>query len=168
MAPFPAAFMYPRAGILNQWEAAQDSVSTVSGTVMVVRIPWPRESRTLERGGPMSDKGAGACGGPITIRLFGLLRIERHREGLPTELTLEIEDDGVTARELAGLIGIDPERIEGVFVNHVMYGLSRMVMPGDRVAYVPYGTPGPHRVYLGIYEAGQDAGVECSDEPPLT
>ena len=40
------------------------------------------------------------------------------------------------------------------------------VSPGDRVAFVPYGTPGPHRVFLGLYTAGKeesDAPESCRD-----
>jgi hypothetical protein len=39
------------------------------------------------------------------------------------------------------------------------------ISPGDRVAFVPYGTPGPHRVFLGLYAAGKesDAAEACND-----
>ena len=43
-------------------------------------------------------------------------------------------------------------------MNRTVYGIGHHVDPGDRVAFVPYGTPGPHRVYLGLYKAGKDAG----------
>ena len=46
------------------------------------------------------------------------------------------------------------EKIEGVFVNHVVHGIGVHVSQGDRVAFVPYGTPGPHRVLLGLHSAG--------------
>lgn len=93
--------------------------------------------------------------GNVTVRLFGLLRITCEELGLPTVLSAEVPDEGVSALDLAVGLGLNPEIIEGVFVNHTMYGLSQHVMPGDRVGFVPYGTPGPHRVYLGIYEAGR-------------
>jgi hypothetical protein len=93
--------------------------------------------------------------GNVTVRAFGLLRGACDELGLPATLTAEVPEDGVTARELARRLGFEPSAIEGVFVNHTMYALSHVVLPGDRVGYVPYGTPGPHRVYLGIYEAGR-------------
>ena len=42
------------------------------------------------------------------------------------------------------------EKIEGVFINGNAGPLDRTVRPGDRVAYVPPGTPGPYRVILGL------------------
>ena len=38
------------------------------------------------------------------------------------------------------------------------YGLDRVILPGDRVAFVPRGIPGPHRFTLGIYSAGRGEG----------
>ena len=32
-----------------------------------------------------------------------------------------------------------------MFCNHRTYPIDHIIMPGDRVAFVPYGTPGPHR-----------------------
>ena len=49
------------------------------------------------------------------------------------------------------------DMIEGVFVNHTVYDLGHYVMPSDEVAFVPYGTPGPHRFYLGLYKAGKQS-----------
>jgi hypothetical protein len=42
-------------------------------------------------------------------------------------------------------------------VNHTVHGLDVWLNPGDRVAFVPFDTPGPHRVFLGLYEAGKDS-----------
>jgi molybdopterin converting factor small subunit len=91
----------------------------------------------------------------VTVRMFGLLRPMCEDQGLPSTRTVAVPGSGITARELVTQMGFDPEQIEGVFVNHTMFGLSKTVAPGDRVAFVPYGTPGPHRVYLGIYQAGR-------------
>jgi len=47
-----------------------------------------------------------------------------------------------------------------------VHGIGVHVSPGDRVAFVPYGTPGPHRVFLGLYAAGEeesDAAEGCRD-----
>lgn len=93
--------------------------------------------------------------GTVTVRLFGLLRSSCEELGLPVVLTTEVPDEGISARQLAVGLGLNPAVIEGVFVNHTIHGLSQLVMPGDRVGFVPYGTPGPHRVYLGLYEAGR-------------
>ncbi len=98
---------------------------------------------------------------PVTVRMFGTLRLSREADGEPTTLSVEVPAEGVSAHDLAEGLGLDPSAIEGAFVNHVLHALSCDVMPGDRVGFVPYGTPGPHRFYLGLYEAGkadQEAG----------
>ena len=91
----------------------------------------------------------------ITVRMFGLLHSLRVEAGLPTTVTMSVPDPGETAEVLATRLELPLDQIEGVFCNHTVYGLDRVIMPGDRVAFVPYGTPGPHRVMLGLYKAGK-------------
>jgi len=48
-------------------------------------------------------------------------------------------------------VGFTLNKIEGVFINGMAQSLDRgVVRPGDRVAFIPPGTPGPYRVILGI------------------
>jgi hypothetical protein len=93
-------------------------------------------------------------GRPVTVRMFGLLHQFRSEQGLPSTVKVEVPEEGTTGRLLALQLGLPCEKIEGVFVNRTVYGIDHPIMPGDRVAYVPYGTPGPHRVFLGLYNAG--------------
>ena len=95
---------------------------------------------------------AGAPG--VSVRIFGSLRPLRTDQGLPYSLVVGVPEAGTTARALAISLGLPPEKIEGVFVNHVVHGIGVHVSQGDRVAFVPYGTPGPHRVLLGLHSAG--------------
>ncbi|HSK47739.1 MAG TPA: MoaD/ThiS family protein [Coriobacteriia bacterium] len=90
---------------------------------------------------------------PIKVHILASLQRFREERGLPVALELEVPD-GADGWWLAAELGLPYESIEGMFVNHVIYGLDQPVKPGDRVALVPYGTPGPHRVYLGLFEAG--------------
>lgn len=90
-----------------------------------------------------------------TVRMFGLLHSLRVERGLPTTVTVSVPDLGQTAEVLATRLELPLDQIEGVFCNHTVYGLDHVIMPGDRVAFVPYGTPGPHRVMLGLYRAGK-------------
>ena len=90
--------------------------------------------------------------------MFGFLHSLRREAGLPTTVVVDVPAEGLCARELAESLGLQLDLIEGVFVNRTVYGIGHHVDPGDRVAFVPYGTPGPHRVYLGLYKAGKDAG----------
>jgi len=93
---------------------------------------------------------------PITVRVFGSLRPQRDERGLPHTFTCDVPDDGISGRDLARSLDLDPDLIEGIFVNHTVHGIAVTVHPGDRVAFVPYDTPGPHRVFLGLYDAGKD------------
>jgi hypothetical protein len=102
----------------------------------------------------------------VTVRIFGSLRPLRTERGLPYALTVEVPQGGIAAGDLAVSLGLPPEKIEGVFVNHVVHGIGVHVSPGDRVAFVPYGTPGPHRVFLGLYAAAKKerpAAEGCRD-----
>lgn len=91
----------------------------------------------------------------VTVRLFGILREQALKHDGHTTLTLEVEVSGTAALQIALSLGLDTDLIEGVFVNHTVYGLDHPVLPGDRVAFVPVGTPGPHRFTLGLYSAGR-------------
>jgi hypothetical protein len=90
----------------------------------------------------------------VVVRMFGRLHTLRRERGLPTTATVEVPVEGIAADELAVRLDLPVEQIEGVFCNGTVYGLDRVVMPGDRVGFVPHGTPGPHRFYLGLYQAG--------------
>ena len=84
---------------------------------------------------------------------------------MPTTAEVEAPEDGTSARQIALDLELDLSVIEGVFVNGTVYDLGHSVMPGDRIAFVPQGTPGPHRVYLGLYSAGRaDAGYAEESE----
>lgn len=92
----------------------------------------------------------------VTVRMFGALRRLQRERGLPSETTAEVPAEGIAAHDLAVELGLPVERIEGVFCNHTIRGLGHVIHPGDEVAFVPYGTPGPHRYYLGLYEADHE------------
>ena len=98
----------------------------------------------------MADKTA------ATVRVFGVLREYQRNRGLVAETVEEIPDDGISAAKLANRMGLPVDSIEGAFCNHTIYGLTHVVRAGDEVAFVPYGTPGPHRYFLGLYKAGHE------------
>jgi hypothetical protein len=91
-----------------------------------------------------------------TVRLFGSLHTLRKERGLPCVEEVPIPVGGLTGAELAAQMELPSHMIEGVFCNRTVYPLRHHIMPGDRVAFVPNGTPGPHRVFLGLYAAGKD------------
>lgn len=90
-----------------------------------------------------------------TVRMFGALHDFRKERGLEAKTMVFIPPEGRTAGDVAGELGLPIDKIEGVFVNHVVYDLGHLIRPGDRVAFISTGVPGPHRFLLGIYGAGK-------------
>lgn len=104
-----------------------------------------------------SDSRIDPAGQPVcSVRVFGSLRPSLEQRGLPYEFTATIPAQGIVARELAETLELDVDRVEGVFVNHLVHGLGIRIMPGDQIGFVPNDIPGPHRYYLGLYAAGKD------------
>ena len=93
-----------------------------------------------------------------TMRFFGCLHTLRRERGLSSEAEVPLPADGLTGEELARALELPLEMVEAVVVNRKVYGLEHRVRPGDRVAFVPRGIPGPHRFTLGIYSAGRGEG----------
>ena len=88
------------------------------------------------------------------IRMFGFLYTYRKKQGLPSSVELHLPPEGKTALAIAKELELPIDIIEAVFCNNTIYCLDHRIMPGDKVAFVPHGTPGPHRYCLGIKQAG--------------
>ena len=86
----------------------------------------------------------------ISIRIFGFLRRYMDTQGLSYAFDKNINSKGETAYDIAVELHIPPEEIEAVFVNGSVKNIYDYVFPGHRVAFLPYGTPGPYRVFLGM------------------
>ena len=86
----------------------------------------------------------------ISIRVFGFLRRYMDEQGLLYAFDKDINPKGETAYDIAVELHIPPEEIEGVFLNGSVKNIYDSAFPGDRVAFIPYGTPGPYRVFLGM------------------
>lgn len=91
-----------------------------------------------------------------TVRMFGALHTIRKERGLEPTVEANIPPGGCVASDLAQQLDLPREKIEAVFINHLVYSLDHIIQPGDRVAFVPTGIPGPHRFLLGIYGAGME------------
>jgi hypothetical protein len=87
----------------------------------------------------------------VTVRAIAFLDTFCKEHGLPTTMSVEVPDKGVSAFDLAGSVGLPVERIEGIFHNYRVSGLDAVVLPGDRVAFVPYGTPASHPAFFGPF-----------------
>jgi hypothetical protein len=92
----------------------------------------------------------------VVVRMFGSLHTHRTARGLDTTVTVDLPAEGMTGRALAQRLELPLDQIEGVFCNGHVHGLGHVVRPGDRVGFVPHGTPGPHRFMLGLYQAGKE------------
>ena len=84
------------------------------------------------------------------ILIFGFLRRHMDKQGLPYAVEKEIAPEGEVALDIAEEIGLPPNEIEAVFVNGRVINIHDRIFAGDRVAFSPYGTPGPYRVFLGM------------------
>lgn len=86
----------------------------------------------------------------IEVRCFSFLKKvcdERHWE-FPFYYELK---DQCTALELAEKLDLPKEMIEAVFINGLASPVEDgVIKPGDRVAFIPPGTPGPYRALLGM------------------
>lgn len=87
--------------------------------------------------------------GDIEVRGFGELKklFEEREWSYPYIFNLEKD---ISAFTLAGKLSIPIEKIEIVFINGKAKPIDCLLKPGDRVAFVPPGTPGPYRVLLGF------------------
>jgi hypothetical protein len=88
--------------------------------------------------------------GAIELRGFmGLVQVFKERKWeMPLVLTIENDLRGT---ELITLLNIPQKLVEIIFINgKVFLPAEAMIHPGDRVALVPPGTPGPYRVMLGF------------------
>lgn len=60
-------------------------------------------------------------------------------------------DDTVAGPDLLDRLSIPGDEVEVMFVNRKAFAADCAVIhPGDRVALVPPGVPGPHRFLLGF------------------
>ncbi|MTI55880.1 MoaD/ThiS family protein [Geosporobacter ferrireducens] len=92
-----------------------------------------------------------------TIEVRGFLHLDaafRKKYGkIPVIMNL---DKPITGAELAEEFEIPLDEIEVIFVNGFVQALDYVIHPGDRVAFLPPGCPGPYRIALGFYGKNQD------------
>lgn len=80
---------------------------------------------------------------------MGLADVFRRRQwSNPHAFPLATELSG---HALLSALDIDASAVEVMFVNRKAFALDcAVIRPGDRVALVPPGVPGPHRFLLGF------------------
>jgi sulfur carrier protein ThiS len=86
----------------------------------------------------------------ILFNAFSFLQKRFRDRGLAySNVTLDIPGSS-TPRDLLDRFGLTPPEVEAVFVNGSIVPFDTPLKAGDRVAFIPPGTPGPYRVHLGM------------------
>ncbi len=86
----------------------------------------------------------------IIFNAFSFLQPKLRKANRPyTHVTLTIPEI-FSAMDLIHFMDLDPSDVEVVFVNGRVVQKDTLLKDSDRVAFVPYGTPGPYRVLLGF------------------
>lgn len=86
----------------------------------------------------------------VNISIFGFLRRYMDEQGLPYAIEKEIAAEGEAVCDIARGLSLPIEKIEAVFCNGRVINIYDKVFTRDRVAFFPFGTPGPYRVFLGM------------------
>lgn len=101
--------------------------------------------------------------GQIELIAYMGLRSLFGERGWPIPRLMDMPKD-MTGEELLRFLSIESERVESLIVNRSAIAVEDAVIhPGDRVALIPPGVPGPHRLLLGIHhrqtKPGQPFGL---------
>ncbi|HHV37900.1 MAG TPA: MoaD/ThiS family protein [Tepidimicrobium sp.] len=92
-----------------------------------------------------------------TIELRGFLHLNTYiRKKFGTMPVIFDLDGEITGKDLAKRLNVPLNEIEVIFVNGFVQGLDFVIKPGDRVALLPPGCPGPYRIALGFYGKNQN------------
>lgn len=92
-----------------------------------------------------------AADGAVVVRAFGKLR-GLLDPGLAYPATVPVPREGASGAAIASTLGLPEGEIEAVFRNGLIVGLGEPLLPGDRIAFVPRGVPGPYRIFLGMLQ----------------
>lgn len=89
--------------------------------------------------------------GQIELIAFMDLRKLFRERGWSIPCAMDLPSD-MTGEELLCFLSIESNRVESLIVNRSAIAVEDAIIhPGDRVALVPPGVPGPHRLLLGIH-----------------
>ncbi len=92
-----------------------------------------------------------------TIELRGFLHLNAFlKKEFGTMPVILDFDTPTTGTDLAKSLDIPLDEIEVIFVNGFVQAMDFTINPGDRVAFLPPGCPGPYRIALGFYDKNQN------------
>ena len=96
-----------------------------------------------------------------TIELRGFLQLDAFLKKKFGTMPVFLEIDGpISGLELSKQLEIKRDDIEVIFANGFVQQVDYIINPGDRVAFLPPGCPGPYRIALGFY--GKNQGNEAN------
>ena len=87
----------------------------------------------------------------VYVRCFASLHTLRREQGLPPSLEVPVPEEGLSVAALAEVLSLPFEQVEGVFLNNRTFGTDAIVRRGDRVAFVPHGTPASYPSFFGPF-----------------
>ncbi len=91
------------------------------------------------------------------VEIRGFLQLDAFLRKIQGKMPLVLElNEPITGKALAERLDIPIDEIEVIFVNGFVQDLDYIINPGDRMAFLPPGCPGPYRLALGFYGKNQD------------
>lgn len=85
-----------------------------------------------------------------SVYMFGIFHTLRRERGLSPAVDMPLAQGGRPALEIARELDLPLEMVGAVYCNHTPTSLGRVIRPGDRIAFVPLGVPGPHKCLQGF------------------
>ena len=86
----------------------------------------------------------------ILFNAFSFLQKKLREKNIAFSDAVMDVDEGTTPEDLLEQMGLNREEVEAVFINGRVGPFDTKLMDNDRIAFVPPGTPGPYRVFLGF------------------
>ncbi|DAB31580.1 MAG TPA: thiamine biosynthesis protein ThiS [Sulfurospirillum sp. UBA11407] len=92
----------------------------------------------------------------ITFNAFNFVREKLKKQNIPyLNAKLNIPED-TTPKMLMRKYNLTDTDVEFVFINGKVHPKETLLKNGDRIAFVPPGTPGSYRLILGAKKARED------------
>jgi len=91
------------------------------------------------------------------LEIRGFLKLDAYLKKKFGKMPFFLEiDTPLSGLELSQTLEINRDDIEVIFVNGFVQQVDYILHPGDRVAFLPPGCPGPYRIALGFYGKNQE------------
>jgi len=86
----------------------------------------------------------------ILFNAFSFLQKKLKSNGFDYENVKTTVRDNHTISDFMHDLKLEEQDVEAVFINGKAGTFKAVIKEGDRIALIPPGTPGPHRLLLGI------------------